>query len=152
MIVCEQTSLCAFVKVGCFAKFSLGYTVLCSACIKKVLTSQRAGPRFVQNSMLYGSSSQWSDGFNVSRIVFYWWHWTVGTGVCTRSKPNYTQHMFVCLCIFWFRGRPRQVLEISMECSRHEGWNHPIRVHLAFRQTQLVEMVTWQVQYVETRV
>jgi len=24
----------------------------------------------------------------------------------------------------------RSVLEIAMDCSRHDGWNHPIRVHL----------------------
>jgi len=23
----------------------------------------------------------------------------------TGSRPTYTQHMFVCLCIFWFRVR-----------------------------------------------
>jgi len=57
-IVCEQTRLRAFVLVGCFIKVSLGWAVLRSVCIKKVPTSQRAGPRFPQNSMLYGSSSQ----------------------------------------------------------------------------------------------
>jgi len=36
-----------------------------------------------------------------------------------------------------------------MDCSRHNGWNHPIRVHLTFDQTQLVEMVKWQVQYIK---
>jgi len=35
-----------------------------------------------------------------------------------------------------------------MKCSRHDGWNHPIRIYFTFSQTQLVEMVTWQVQYV----
>ena len=63
-----QTRLLAFELVGCFIKVFLGYTVLRSACIKKVPTSQRAGPRFARNSMLYGSSSQWSDRFNTSHI------------------------------------------------------------------------------------
>jgi len=36
-----------------------------------------------------------------------------------------------------------------MEHSRHDEWNDPIRVHLAFIQTQPVEMVMWQVQYVK---
>jgi len=38
MIACEQTRLRAFVLVGCFTTVSLGYTVLRSACIKKVPT------------------------------------------------------------------------------------------------------------------
>jgi len=68
MIVCEQTRLHAVVLTRCFNKVSLGETVLCTACIKKVPSSQRARPRFAQNSMLYGSSSQWSDCFNASCI------------------------------------------------------------------------------------
>ena len=144
MIVSEQTRLRAFVLAGFFTKVCLGQTVLRSACIKKVPMSQRAGPRFAQNSMLYGSSSQWSDGFNASRIFLLktseCWH----RYVCTRSKPTYTQHILAeCLCIFWFRVRLLWVLESAMECSRHNRLNRP------FSQTQLVEMVTWQVQYVK---
>jgi len=60
----------------------------------------------------------------------------------------YATHV-CCLCIFWIRVRLLWVLEIAMDCSRHNGWNHPIRIHLTFRQTQLVEMVTWQVQHVK---
>jgi len=42
MIVCEQTRLCAVVLVDCFIKVCLGYSVLHSACIKQVRTSQWA--------------------------------------------------------------------------------------------------------------
>jgi len=60
----------------------------------------------------------------------YSWDLSVGTDVCTGSRPTYTQHVFACLCICWFRIRP-------------------IRVHLTFSQTQLAEMVTCQVQYLK---
>jgi len=53
----------------------------------------------------------------------------VGTDVYAGSRPTYPLHMFVCLCIFWFRVRLLWALEIAMECSGHDGWNHPIRVH-----------------------
>ena len=105
--------------------------------------------RFVQNSMLYILSWQYSDGFDASCIVFYLRHLSIGTDVHTGSRPTYTQHMLVCLCIFWFRVRLLWVLEIAMECSRHDGWNYPFRVHLTFSQTQMVEMVMWKVQYVK---
>jgi len=36
-----------------------------------------------------------------------------------------------------------------MDCSSHNKLNHPFKAHLTFSQTQLVEMVTWQVQYVK---
>ena len=36
-----------------------------------------------------------------------------------------------------------------MDCSRHNRLNHPFRENLNFNQTQLVEMVMWQVQYVK---
>jgi len=42
MIVCEQTRFRTFLLVGCSTKVSLDQTVLRSACIKKVPTSQRA--------------------------------------------------------------------------------------------------------------
>jgi len=53
-----------------------------------------------------------------------------------------------CLCIFYFRVR-LWVLEIPMDCNRHNGLNHPFRIHLTLSQTQLVEMVTWQVQHIK---
>ena len=94
--------------------------------------------------------SQWSDGFNALRIVFYLWHLSTGTDVYTGSRHTHAQHMLICLCIYWFRVRLLWVLvQIAMEYSRHVGSKHPIRVHLAFSQTQLVEIVTWQVQYVK---
>jgi len=66
-------------------------------------------------------------------------HWTdVYTGVGPLIRN--TCLMFVH---FWFRVTLLWVLEIAMGCSRHNGSNHP------FRQTQLVEMVMWQVQYVK---
>ena len=64
-----------------------------------------------------------------------------------RSDPVHHYHLYAthlcCLCIFWFRVRLLWVLEIAMDCCRHNGLNH------LFSQTQLVEMVTWQVQYVK---
>jgi len=36
-----------------------------------------------------------------------------------------------------------------MDCSRHNGLSDPFRVPLTFSQTQLVEMVTCQAQYVK---
>jgi len=38
-------------------------------------------------------------------LVFYLWHLCLCTDVYTGSRPTYTQHMFVCLCIFLFRVR-----------------------------------------------
>ena len=38
-----------------------------------------------------------------------------------------------------------------MDCSRRNGLNHPFRVHLTFSQTQLVELVMWQVQYIRNK-
>jgi len=83
------------------------------------------------------------------RKIRYSWNLSIGTDVYTGSRPTYTQHMFACLCICWFRVRLLWVLEIAMDCSRHDRWNHPIKVHLTFSQTQLVELVTWQVQYIK---
>jgi len=86
----------------------------------------------------------------VVHCFLHTWHLNVGTDVnivYTGNRPTYTQHMFACLCICWFRAL--WVLEITMDSSRHDGLNHPIRVHLTLRQTQLVEVVTWQVQYVK---
>jgi len=106
---------------------------------------------FALNSMLNGSSSQWSDGFNASRIVFHLCHLSVGTNVYTGSRLTYTQYMLACLalCICWFRVTLLWVLEIAMDCSTPDRQSHPIRVHLTFSQTQLVEVVTWQIQYVK---
>jgi len=42
---------------------------------------------------------------------------------------------------FLIRVRLLQVLEIAMDCSRHNRLNHPFRENLNFNQTQLVEMV-----------
>jgi len=36
------------------------------------------------------------------------------------------QYMFAYLYICWFRVRLLWVQEIAIDCSRHDGWNHPI--------------------------
>jgi len=78
MIVCEQTRLRVVVLVECFIIVSLGQAVLRSAKSSLVLRTPKTclrhseqWPRFARNSMLCGSSSQWSGGCNASRIVFY---------------------------------------------------------------------------------
>jgi len=52
------------------------------------------------------------------------------------------QQLFA-VCAFFYLELDYWVLEIAMDCSRHNGLNHPIS------QTQLVEMVTWQAHYVK---
>ena len=150
MIVCDQTRLCAVVDWLLYQSLSSLGSLTFSMHQKSAYITASSDAGFRQNSMLYGSSSQWNDGFNLLRIFFICsWHLSIGTDVYTWSKPTYMQHMLACLCICWFRVRLLRVLDIAMDCSRYDEWSHPIRVHLTFSQTQLVEVVTWQVQYIK---
>jgi len=64
-------------------------------------------------------------------------------------SPFIRNNMFAVCAFFYFSVRLLWAQEIAMNCSRHNGLNHPFRVHMTFSQTRLVEMVMWQVQYVK---
>jgi len=153
MIVCEQIRLPVVVLVGCFISLSRLGSLAFSMHKKSAYVSASSDPglcRIRCCTVLHRSEVMLL--MHCVSFFTYSWHLSVDPDVYTGIRTTYAQHMFACLCICWIRGRVLWVLEIAMEYSRRDGWNHPITIHLTFSQTQLVKVVTWQVQqYVETR-
>jgi len=152
MIVCEQTRLRFVVWVGWLFYQSLSRLGSLAFSVHQesanVTASSDKGLRRIRCCAVFHRSAV---VVLMRRALFftYSWHLSVGTDVYTACRPTYTQGMFASLCICWFKVRLLWVLEIAVDCSRHDGWNHPVRIHLTLSQAQLVEMVTWQIQYVK---